>query len=380
MFTFCHDNQVALTEISTFVGLNTHSLYFWNRDRKEIAVEPTFSLPSPDEPVVLEFKGDSSEAVSSTSQKEQSLAELKREIEEMEHGSQRSKGVGELHRKFSCLLSRREIDTLIKEERSRRNRSEKESCKRIKWRMPMTCLAFDDTWVYTKENGKKVYIHNIKDLASQYILPPMAGKMLTGEAVAENLEGLFVEYGAPLFLKRDNGGNLNSKEVNQLLDKFNVIPLNSPTYYSKYNGSVEQSNYWIKEQLKEVSQQTNCPINDDTILALARLAAHEENLKHRRVLDYSRAVETFWLGGRERAHLKKNGRLHLRELVMQRERTLLEKASKEKDGNHKLSESRKKKIKRKSVEEILKERGYIDVIEPKSVNQLIDKSVTEKSW
>lgn len=369
MLTFSHNNHIPLCEVCSFIGLHKHSTYARNREAKADSVEISFSLPSPDENVTVDLNENTQLQQSCTSQKEHTLQLLKDEIRQMNHGCQRSKGVGELHQSYS-MFSRREIDCLIKEERSRQNRGEKASCSRIKWRMPMSCIAFDDTWVYTKENGDKVYIHNIKDLASQYLLPPMAGKMLTGKEVAENLEKLFVEYGAPLFLKRDNGGNLNSNEVDQVLDRFGVIPLNSPTYYSKYNGSVEQSNYWIKEKLKEVAAQVNCPINDDTILALTRLAAHEENIKQRRVLSYSRAVETFWLGERQRQKLKKSDRLQLRERVMQRERKLLDEIRKESDDTKELSEKRKKKVKRKAVEEILEERGYIEVTETKmkSVN------------
>lgn len=364
MMSFSHHNRVSLSEISTFVGLNAHSIYFWNREKQTCAPEVTFSLPAPDMFTDIDITQEQ-EGYSFTSQKESSLNQLLEAVSELQHTAQRSKGVGDIHDKFKKIFSRREIDQHIREARAEHNKQEKEECTRIKWRMPMTCIAFDDTWVYTKESGEKVYIHNIKDLSSQYILPPMAGKLLSGKDVAKNLENIFFEYGAPLFLKRDNGKNLDCKEVNELLNRFDVIPLNSPPYYSKYNGSVEQSNYWIKEQLKEVAEQTNCPINDDTILALARLAAHEENLKQRRVLNYSRAVEAFWLGGRERDHLKKTRRSDLRELVNERERKFLDDIQEKMDNRQKLSKSEKRKIKRKAVEDILRERGYIEVIEPK---------------
>ncbi len=110
----------------------------------------------------------------------------------------------------------------------------------------MVCWAMDDTHGFTDKQGLKVWIHNIQDLGSQYILPPVTGRILSGEAVALNLRTLFKRFGAPLFLKRDNGKNLCAKEVDEVLKEFGVIALNSPPYYSQYNGSVEQANGLLK--------------------------------------------------------------------------------------------------------------------------------------
>ena len=55
----------------------------------------------------------------------------------------------------------------------------------------------------------------------------------------------------PCFLKRDNGGNLNHRAVNEVLSEFFVLPLNSPTYYAPYNGAIEESQRGLKACLRE---------------------------------------------------------------------------------------------------------------------------------
>jgi hypothetical protein len=47
--------------------------------------------------------------------------------------------------------------------------------------------------------------------------------------------------GGLLFIKRDNGSNLNSCAVNEILENWYVIPLNSPVRCPQYNGAVENA-------------------------------------------------------------------------------------------------------------------------------------------
>ena len=63
----------------------------------------------------------------------------------------------------------------------------------------------------------------------------------TGEEVAEHLNYLMHKHEAPLFLKRDNGSNLNSGEVLSILKMFAVIPFNSPPGFPQFNGVMERS-------------------------------------------------------------------------------------------------------------------------------------------
>ena len=61
----------------------------------------------------------------------------------------------------------------------------------------------------------------------------------------------FRHHGAPLFLKRDNGGNLNHHLVDELLGEYLVIPINSPCYYPQYNGGIERGQGDIKACLRQ---------------------------------------------------------------------------------------------------------------------------------
>ena len=131
--------------------------------------------------------------------------------------SKRTFGTAELYKQYKDKISRREFLKMVKEERTLKNKQDYEKMTRIKWRIPCSCWAFDDTFYTTDSAGKKVWIHNIKDLASQYLLPPLAGAFTKGEEVAGNLQNLFITHGAPMFLKADNGPNLNSKEVREAI-------------------------------------------------------------------------------------------------------------------------------------------------------------------
>jgi hypothetical protein len=65
--------------------------------------------------------------------------------------------------------------------------------------------------------------------------------MPCGEQIASHLDRHLSRFGPPLFLKRDNGGNLNHLAVNTLLEERIIIPINSSCYRASYNGSIEHS-------------------------------------------------------------------------------------------------------------------------------------------
>jgi hypothetical protein len=62
-----------------------------------------------------------------------------------------------------------------------------------------------------------------------------------GEEIAGHLSRHFERFGPPLFIKRDNAGNLNHTSVNEVLEEHMVIPINSPYYTPSYNGAIEHS-------------------------------------------------------------------------------------------------------------------------------------------
>ena len=84
--------------------------------------------------------------------------------------------------------------------------------------------------------GVRFHVLQVIDLGSRVKLEPAVKPgAFTGEEVAEHLNYLMHKHEAPLFLKRDNGSNLNSGEVLSILKMFAVIPFNSPPGFPQFN-------------------------------------------------------------------------------------------------------------------------------------------------
>jgi hypothetical protein len=159
-------------------------------------------------------------------------------VDRLVHRRKRSHGTGALHADFGESLSRRDIDTAVREARREYQDLERAAIRRLQWHYPGLVWAIDDTCFA----GRSGYIHTVRDLASRYMLDPLAGNLANGEQVAAHIDVLFAQNkGGPLFLKRDNGSNLNDNAVNEVLDKWAVIPLNSPVRRPQYNGAVENA-------------------------------------------------------------------------------------------------------------------------------------------
>ncbi len=114
---------------------------------------------------------------------------------------------------------------------------------------------------------------------NRYQMQPLAGDMASGEEVANHLEELFGKHGAPLFIKRDNGGNLNHQAVNEVLAKWMVIPINSPIRCPQYNGAIENAQ---KDWDRFLDPRD--PFVTDNLQTCSRIAAHDLNHTPRQVL------------------------------------------------------------------------------------------------
>jgi transposase InsO family protein len=279
----------------------------------------------------------------------------------LRHTPKRSYGSGEVHLQLKGLVPRRTIQQKITDERTDVNRRKRIALKTLSWSAPMVCWAMDDTHIFTSKNGEKMWIHNIKDLGSQYILPPVTGRLLTGKQVADNLRALFDMFGAPLLLKRDNGSNLCATEVDEVLKKYQVIALNSPPYYSPYNGSIEQANLLIKSRMRALSEKYDRPLNEQTLPLLAALAAHEENAQCKRSVGRRTPSYCFFTPNKKRINDK------TREEVANDINEHMECLKK---NYSVLTKSVKNTIKRKAVEAVLEKRSYIKVVENERVSPL----------
>ena len=221
-----------------------------------------------------------------------SLAAVALEIQALRHGIKRTRGAGALYERHQESLSRRELAIKIKQERQRQNQQKRRRKHRVEWKQPNLVWAIDATEYQRDGQGQRLWVHAIKDLASRYHHEPLTVLESKGSDVAAHLEKLFREHGAPLLLKRDNGSVFNNQAVDDVLARWGVIPLNSPTYYPSYNGGIEKGIRELKERLER-----ELPVPESWNLtqvgAFVAVAAAEENYKPRRCLGGATAKEVY---------------------------------------------------------------------------------------
>lgn len=161
-------------------------------------------------------------------------AAVKKKIEQLDHGRQRTAGTSALYAELSTGISRRHFQELVAEARQ----NKMDVMERIQWLIPGTAWSLDTT----EYGPEKMKITPLRDLASRYQLPtPLVGAEEEGERIALYLDLMFKKEGAPMFLKRDGGSPLNCHQVDAVLERHQVLPLNSPPGYPQYNGAIERS-------------------------------------------------------------------------------------------------------------------------------------------
>ena len=135
-----------------------------------------------------------------------------------------------------------------------------------------------DDFEYSEDKNKS-FAHQVQDVTSKYKFEPIVSfEHVSGEEVAGNLKKLFKQYGAPLFMKRDNGTNLNHIAVIDVLQEFGVLPLNNPAYYPQFNGSMERAQGEVKKELDNLIWEYEHP---DVFKFAVKQAVHNVNHKPR---------------------------------------------------------------------------------------------------
>ena len=166
-----------------------------------------------------------------------------------------------------------------------------ETC-HIAWLKPNLAWAMDDCQKRLTVEGKKIHLHNLSDLCSRYKFRPLASRRLAcGEQVAGHLSYLFDQFGPPLFIKRDNGGNLNHVAVDQALAEAMVVPINSPAYTAPYNGAIENTQGEFKNYLRNWDWKAE---GCKDFMLLAETTAHDLNHQPRRSLHGANACRTYF--------------------------------------------------------------------------------------
>ncbi len=210
------------------------------------------------------------------------LHALDAQIRRLAHGRERTRGTGALYARHRESVSRRDLQALVARVRDELHRSGQELARRVDWLIPGAVWSMDDADVRMLD-ASHAHLHVVHDLGSRYTLCVLGDEALAdGPAIARNLADLFKQYGAPLFFKRDNGGNLNHAAVTGLLAAFGVIPLNSPRHYPPYNGGMEHKQGEIKKQLR---RRLATEPDGLTVLRLAaEVCGHDLNHLRRPVL------------------------------------------------------------------------------------------------
>jgi hypothetical protein len=226
------------------------------------------------------------------------LGQLRQKIRDLDHGSKRSRGTGRLHAVFNGAISRRELNRMITSVRNENKRQQAARRYQITWLRPNLAWAMDDCQKTDVITGGKLHLHNLSDLCSRYKFHPLASAAVPcGEEVAGHLDHLFSRFGAPLFCKRDNGGNLNHLAVNEVLEEAFVIPINSPPNTAQYNGAIEHTQGEFKDYLRRWQWKAN---TIDEFSLLAETAAHELNHSSRRCLKGQTACRAYFGNNRRR--------------------------------------------------------------------------------
>jgi hypothetical protein len=209
-------------------------------------------------------------------------ATLLQTLQQWHPGRCRTGGTGLLYQRFSSWLSRRELTRLAKAFRQNQH----DSMKHIQWLK--TGLAWSIDATEYGPNG--CLIIPVQDLASRYRLPSLSTDKLDGRAIAAHLDCLFRQYGAPLFLKRDNGSAFNHHAVDDLLLRHCVLPLNSPPNFPRYNGAMERG---IGELKRSLYQRWPSATRSPELLAALENTLHHLNHKSRRSLQGRTACACF---------------------------------------------------------------------------------------
>jgi len=218
---------------------------------------------------------------------------LDAEIRLLGHGVKRSAGATKLYGRYQGSISRRELSRMVGQVRQDLVVDHRRNLRQIDWLMPGVVWAMDVT-EYDLGVAGKIHLHNMQDLGSRYKFLPMAGECPVGEEIAGYLSEKFCRFGPPLFLKRDNGGNLNHMAVNGVLSEFFVLPLNSPEYYAPYNGAIEESQRELKACLRE-KLIPDFPYSENHSPAVyAEVAAHDLNHRLRPCLRGKTSCQVFF--------------------------------------------------------------------------------------
>jgi transposase InsO family protein len=157
-----------------------------------------------------------------------------------------SVGVPTLREHFPGM-ARAELEDLLRRFRRVLHVRYHDTVRVLHWQVPGRVWAMDFAepselgadWSLPPIEGKYPYLVAVRDLASGFQLSWMPLMDPRAETAIEVLRMLFALHGAPLILKMDNGAAFIAEGMKSFLEDAGVIPLYSPPYWPRYNGSIE---------------------------------------------------------------------------------------------------------------------------------------------
>jgi len=217
---------------------------------------------------------------------------LKQRIGDLPQGSKRTAGTGNLYDACRHGISRREFNDMVKAVRADTNKDKAAGQCQVQWLRP------DLAWAMDGLEYRGCHVQNVQDLCSRYKFSPLTSNYEPcGEEIAGHLSRHFGRFGPPLFIKRDNAGNLNHASVNGVLEEHMVIPINSPYYTPSYNGAIEHSQgelkTWLHKWKHAAGSERELELQVDN-------AAHALNHRPRRSLSGKNACRSYFSSSRLR--------------------------------------------------------------------------------
>jgi transposase InsO family protein len=142
-------------------------------------------------------------------------------------------------REHFTSAGRAEVRRLLKATRRLWAKLDRVGALALSWQRPGTVWAMDFTQPPTPIEGRYRRILLVRDLASGATLLALPCDDETAATADAALRSLFLEFGAPLVLKADNGPAFLADAMKALAYAFGVTLLYSPPYYPAYNGACE---------------------------------------------------------------------------------------------------------------------------------------------
>ena len=130
---------------------------------------------------------------------------------------------------------------------------------RLVWKHVGAVWSIDFTEPQEHIGGTDRWILAIRDLASGYQLAWRSCAQATAEGVVAVLTALFLEHGAPLVLKSDNGSQFIAQITLMLLVEWRVVPLFNPPRRPAYNGGLERTHPMLKGYTAAVARAQGRP-------------------------------------------------------------------------------------------------------------------------